>query len=78
MKDLAIALPARGRDLVPLLAQVAQFIEASNAASTRRAYASDLRDFAAFTAAHGLPYLPSGVEVVALYISDLAARVATT
>ncbi|MFP5230884.1 MAG: tyrosine-type recombinase/integrase [Acidobacteriota bacterium] len=75
MKDLAISLPAQGRDLTPLLEQAAQFLEAAKAGSTRRAYASDLRDFAAFCDAHDLPYLPSRAEVVALYISDLAARV---
>lgn len=74
MKELVLSLSA-GRDLEPLLARAAQFLHAAKAVSTRRAYASDFRDFAAFCAAHALPFLPSSPETVALYMTHLATQV---
>ena len=48
--------------------------DANKAPATERAYASDWRDFRAFTALIGRDALPAEPETVALYIAHLAAR----
>ena len=58
-----------------LVEQAAKFAEAARARSTRRAYASDLRDFQNFCVGHGLACLPATPETVALFITYLASRV---
>jgi len=58
-----------------LVEQAAKFAEAARARSTRRAYASDLRDFQDFCVGHGLACLPATPETVALFITYLASRV---
>lgn len=46
----------------------------ARADATRRAYASDWRDFEAFCSSHGLAALPADSQTVALYLADLAGR----
>ena len=53
---------------------VATYVEASLAPSTRRAYASGLRDFESWAAANGWAALPASPETVASYLADLAER----
>lgn len=47
---------------------------AAKSVATRKAYASDLRDFAAFCGQHGLATLPAEATTVGLYITALADR----
>jgi integrase len=65
-------------ELVPLeltrLARTAHgFIAAAKSESTRRAYASDWRDFEAWCRGHGLAALPAAPATIALYLTDRAA-----
>jgi site-specific recombinase XerD len=75
MNAIALSPPTPNPSLESLAEQAAKFAEAARARSTRRAYASDLRDFQDFCIGHGLHYLPSTPETVALYITYLASRV---
>jgi site-specific recombinase XerD len=50
----------------------AEFIAASKADATRRAYASDWRDFAAWCADHGQSEFPAAPATLAAYLSALA------
>lgn len=49
-----------------------RFVDASRAASTRRAYAADWRRFAAWCQARGAPALPANPALVAVYLSALS------
>ena len=49
------------------------YVEASRAASTRRAYDGDWRRFSAWCQARGAPALPASPALVAVYLSALAA-----
>jgi len=60
-------------DLTGLVANAEKFFNAGKAPATIRAFGSDLACFHAFCARNNLPYLPSTVETVILYISSLAA-----
>ena len=77
MHDL-IPLPAPGAlttadALTPLEAEaVLEFAENAKAAASRRAYASDWQDFAAWCAARGATALPATPAMVCGYISTLA------
>lgn len=57
-----------------LVASARTFAAASRSSSTKRAYATDWRDFEAWATARGFDSLPAAPAVVALYITDLAAR----
>jgi integrase len=50
-----------------------EYADAASAASTRRAYAADWRDFCSYCERLGLDPLPAAPQVVALYVADLAA-----
>jgi site-specific recombinase XerD len=78
MDELQISLAPRSTELDALAEQAAKFMYAAKASSTRQAYAADLADFRRFTDRHGLPLLPTTPKVVALYISDLAMRLAVS
>ncbi|MHB9027104.1 MAG: tyrosine-type recombinase/integrase, partial [Armatimonadota bacterium] len=52
--------------------RVGAYIAASKAASTRRAYATDWRDFTEWCAWKGVPALPAAPATVAAYLSALA------
>lgn len=70
MSDNAL-VPAGGK-LAAARRATAEFLEASKAAATRRAYASDWRDFAGWATSHDLASLPADPEHVAVYLSSLA------
>ncbi len=53
--------------------QTRDYISASIAPATKRAYASDWRDFDVWCRGHGLRSLPSEPETIAVYISERAA-----
>jgi len=55
-------------------AQAREYAQQSKADSTRRAYASDWADFAAWCQAQGRESLPAGPETVALYVTGLAGE----
>lgn len=63
--DNAVAARARAR--------AEQYLGASKAPNTLRAYGADWRDFAAWCITAGRASMPAEPETVALYISDLAA-----
>jgi site-specific recombinase XerD len=60
--------------LAPLIESAQNYAAASRAASTRRAYAHDLRAFSAWCLARGLCALPAPGDVVALYLAQLADK----
>ncbi len=74
---LVVADPALpiAADLTAVADAAASLAEAARAHNTRRAYASDWKDFAAWCAAAGFPSLPADGRVVALYVT---ARVSST
>jgi len=65
------ALPALSADDI---AGARRFVDASRAASTQRAYASDWRFFAAWCQARNTPALPANPALVAVYLSALSRR----
>lgn len=58
--------------LAPELARAAHYASQSRSQSTRRAYASDLRTFAAWCAPRGLAPLPASPATLAAYVASLA------
>jgi integrase len=60
------------RALATTAARATAYADASSADSTRRAYAADWRDFAAFCERHGFDALPAAPQAVALYVAELA------
>ena len=73
MHELQSLPTAPGPDLSVLIAQAENFFKASKSPATIKAFESDLASFRAFTTQNNLPYLPSSVETVILYVSSLAA-----
>lgn len=73
MADLLAADAATLARLQPVITRAHDFVIASQAANTRRAYAADWADFAAWCGARGLVALPATATTVALYLTDLAA-----
>lgn len=51
-----------------------QYVDASRASATRRAYESDWRDFSAYCAARYLSALPATPQTIVLYLTDLAEK----
>ena len=73
--NLAIT-PSGGRlsdDVVRLLEEAEQDVEASTPANTKRAYGGDLKRFTAWCAEQGVPSMPASPEVVAAYAKQLVA-----
>ena len=66
------ALPALGMLTEAEVDATMAYAEAEKALATRRAYASDWRDFAAWYASRGATTLPAHVGIVAAYLSALA------
>lgn len=64
----------RGHIAPSAIDRAREFAEASKAPATRRAYRSDLADFATFCRRHGTTDLPASPQTVALYASELASR----
>ena len=81
---LAIGAPGVGFTSVsgrsPLVEAAREFAQAAKSEATRRAYASDLRDFDSWCASQRRSPMPAEPETVALYITDLArsGRAAST
>jgi len=75
-RDLAPA--AAGPEVSRLAAAAAAYAGADMASNTRRAYDSDWRDFAAWCDGHGAHPLPASADVVALYLTDRADRLAVS
>ncbi len=73
MHELESSLSAPGPNLSGLKAMEERFYDAGKAPATVRAFNSDLASFPAFATQNNLPYLPSTVETVVLYVSSLAA-----
>jgi len=73
MQELQSSLCAPGPDLAGLIARAESFYKAAKAPATIKAFESDLASFRSFTTCNNLPYLPSTVETVVLYVSSLAA-----
>jgi integrase len=61
-------------DLVPLTAQAGEYLKASVADNTVRAYKSDWAQFTAWCESHGLDRLPAAPGTVCLYLTDMAAN----
>lgn len=63
---------------VPAMADYAEragdYARASKASSTRRAYASDMADFIAFAASHGVESIPADWRLIAAYATHMADR----
>jgi site-specific recombinase XerD len=77
--DTAVIGPVTGKgaDIVPLPAQVREFIRASKAENTLRGYQSDWRAFCAWCEEHGQCPLPAIPETVAGYIAECAGHLKT-
>jgi site-specific recombinase XerD len=73
MHKLELIPRTAAADLSGLIAQAESFYNAAKAPATIRAFNSDLASFRAFCTRNNLPYLPSNVEAVVLYVSSLAA-----
>ena len=76
MHDNALTVAAPSAVAVPVADELdraaATFAAASKAASTRRAYTSDWRDFTAWAAARNEPVLPASARTVGRYLTGLA------
>lgn len=59
-------------ELLTTAERAADYGRNAKSPATRRAYASDLRDFGAYGVRHGLPTLPAAPQTVALYLTALA------
>jgi len=70
---LSVAPAPLATDL--LIARAQEYARGSQAASTRRAYASDLRDFDTFCAGRGERSFPAEPQTIALYVAWSADRV---
>ncbi len=73
-ENALVPTPEAGpKSLETAIAAAAEFIAASKADATRKAYASDWRDFAAWCANHGQVDLPAAPGTVAAYLGALAS-----
>lgn len=67
------AAPERQKDRVAtLLAEAEEFAGAARAGNTRRAYASDFKQFSNWCQAHGRPHMPASPETIIAYLTDQA------
>ena len=69
----SFSMPALGTLTEAEVDATMAYAQAEKAASTRAAYASDWRDFAAWCASRGATTLPAHVGIVAAYLSSLAS-----
>ena len=77
MQDKLISLSHASTNLEDLIQKANDLIRAPKAPSTRKAYQSDFRIFESWCAAHGLAFLPSAPQTIALYIAScVVARLA--
>jgi len=71
----ALAIPSRSpvpATLADTFDHAAEYGRAAKSDSTRRAYASDYRDFRAWCAGHGLAAMPATPQAVSAYLAHLA------
>lgn len=69
------ATPERQQDRVAtLLAEAEEYAGAARAGNTRRAYASDFKQFSSWCQAHGRPYMPASPETIIAYLTDQAGK----
>jgi len=61
--------------IAELVESARDYADKSQADATRRAYASDLRDFVAFCSRQGVAAFPAEPQTVALYVAELSKRV---
>src|SRR5689334_5111775 len=71
--ETALPAVAPADDAATLDARVAEALQASLAANTWRAYASDWRHWSAWAIAHGVDPLPAGSLDLARYLVDSAS-----
>ncbi|HEV3089957.1 MAG TPA: hypothetical protein VGX91_00785, partial [Candidatus Cybelea sp.] len=66
-------------ELETVVERAREFVDASQSTATRRAYASDWRDFDAYCSKRGLQSLPATPQTLTMYLTDLAgyAKLAT-
>ena len=67
--------PLSNANLEVTIARAQDYARRARAASTLRAYASDLRDFERYCSSIGAALLPASPETLTLYLTDLADRV---
>jgi len=72
MNSRAILSPVPDPDFERLIERARQLIESTSSPSTRKAYASDFRDFGEWCGAHGFVALPATEQTVALYCAHLS------
>jgi integrase len=72
MPAALIPIDRTGGVIGPAVDRSRAYAEAATASATRRAYASDWRQFEAWCTGAGLPALPAAPQTVALYIAALA------
>jgi site-specific recombinase XerD len=70
----ALDLAGAALDLAATAAAAERYARGSKAASTRRAYELDWRDFTSWCAVRGLQALPADPVTVGLYLADSASR----
>src|SRR4051794_7135372 len=74
MEPRPAVLPASdGSELPRLAGQARDFVAAAKAESTRRAYRTDWNHFASWCRGHAVTAIPATPEIVALYLTSLAA-----
>lgn len=71
--ELVPAADSPSTSLAKAVEAAADFIAASQAENTRRAYAADWRDFEGWCGRHGQPSLPARPEAVAAYLAALGS-----
>jgi integrase len=69
-----LALAGAALDLAATAATAARYARGAKAASTRRAYELDWRDFTSWCAVRGLAALPAEPTTVSFYLADSASR----
>jgi site-specific recombinase XerD len=72
---LALLEPAGTLSVDFAIERAKEYARASRSEATRRAYASDLRDFAQFCRERGFVGLPASTQTIALYVTVLAEHV---
>jgi len=74
----AITSPEALEVLLQTAKRAGEFAASAKAASTRRAYQSDLADFVRWTDSMGISALPAEPQTLALYLTQLAQRAKTS
>ncbi len=75
VRDLvARRYPARADNELATIDRARQYVDASRADATHRAYASDWRDFLAYCEPRSLEPMPAEPQAIVLYVTHLAER----